>query len=266
MKLECSHRSVAAFTLVEIALSLAIIGFALVAIIGSLPAGLNVQRENREDTIITQDANYLMEAIRSGARGLDELTNSVISITNYWRNFDTTLNPWSPLAAAGEDGYTTTSSRVTSIGGVADKSFPLTNGLNIIGLLSKPKLESVGPTTVRSNHVVALVRALAGSASDKFPQTNASVLDLGLTYRLVTEVHNLRQDNSSSAQAQRMRANLHEIRLKFSWPVFPGNKIGNGRQTFRVMAGGEYLSQLAENGSGQPVFYFHPSAYEQVFP
>jgi len=39
-------RNQSAFTLVEIALSIAIIGFALVAIIGVLPAGLNVQREN----------------------------------------------------------------------------------------------------------------------------------------------------------------------------------------------------------------------------
>ena len=37
MKLALTIRRVAAFTLVEVALSLAIIGFALVAIIGSLP-------------------------------------------------------------------------------------------------------------------------------------------------------------------------------------------------------------------------------------
>ena len=41
-------RSNSAFTMVEIALALAIIGFALVAIIGVLPFGLNVQRQNRE--------------------------------------------------------------------------------------------------------------------------------------------------------------------------------------------------------------------------
>lgn len=81
------------------------------AIIGVLPAGLNVQRENREDTIITQEANYFMEAIRSGARGLDDLTNNIISITNYWRDFDTSDNPWAPLAeqSAGH-GYTRTRS------------------------------------------------------------------------------------------------------------------------------------------------------------
>ena len=262
MKLGRAPRSLAAFTLVEIALSLAIIGFALVAIIGVLPAGLNVQRENREDTIITQEANYFMEAIRSGARGLDDLTNNIISITNYWRDFDTSDNPWVPLAEQVPDGYTRTRSYVTS-SAVPENAFPLTNGSHIVGLLSKPKLQSVGPDRVRSNHVVALVRAIAGSASEKFPQTNATVLDLGFSYRMVAEVHNIRLDNSGSPYGQRLRENLREVRLKFSWPLFPGNRVGNGRQAFRVTAGGEYLSQFAENGSGQPVYYFNSSAYKQ---
>ena len=58
-----------AFTMIEIALSLAIIGFALVAIVGVLPLGLNVQKKNREETIINQDASVLLNAIRNGAQG-----------------------------------------------------------------------------------------------------------------------------------------------------------------------------------------------------
>ncbi|MGD0614189.1 MAG: type II secretion system protein, partial [Verrucomicrobiota bacterium] len=57
------------FTMIEIALCLAIIGFALVAIIGVLPTGLNVQKDNREETIINQDAAVWMDAIRHGAQG-----------------------------------------------------------------------------------------------------------------------------------------------------------------------------------------------------
>ena len=72
-----------AFTMVEIAISLAIIGIALVAIIGVLPLGMNVQRDNREATVINQDATVFIEAIRNGARGLDDLTNYVYAITNY---------------------------------------------------------------------------------------------------------------------------------------------------------------------------------------
>ena len=67
--------------MIEIALCLAVIGFALVAIIGILPTGMQVQKENREDTLINQDGTYLMEAIRNGDQALDDLTNYVDTIT-----------------------------------------------------------------------------------------------------------------------------------------------------------------------------------------
>ena len=74
----------AAFTMVEVAISIAIVAFAMVALLGVLPTGHQVQRENREDTIINQDANYLLEAIRSGSQGLTDLSNYVdfVSITS----------------------------------------------------------------------------------------------------------------------------------------------------------------------------------------
>src|SRR5258705_6459274 len=74
------RRRLRGFTMIEIALCLAIIGFALVAIIGILPAGMQVQKDNREDTVVNQDASYWMEAIRNGALGLDEMTNYVDAI------------------------------------------------------------------------------------------------------------------------------------------------------------------------------------------
>ena len=52
--------------MVEVAISLAIIGIALLGIIGVLPLGMNAQRDNREDTVINQDATVFTEAI-SGA-------------------------------------------------------------------------------------------------------------------------------------------------------------------------------------------------------
>ena len=249
----------AAFTMVEIALALAIIGFALVAIIGVLPAGLNVQKNNREETIITQDANYLMDAIRSGARGLDELTNHIVSITNYWQTFNTNVpfgDPWQP-GAFNSDGYTLTRSHVTSAS-VPEDAFPMTNGLNILGLLSRPKFDDVGAPLVRSNHVVVLMRSMSGAASEKFPQTNAIVQDLAFTYRLVPEIYPLSQADTNNQYAQTLQSRLHEVRLKYAWPVLPRNKLGNGRQTFRTLVGGRLdASQL----NGQPVYYFNANTY-----
>lgn len=63
------RRRQSAFTMVEIALCIGIIGFALVAIIGVLPTGLRVQKDNRDDTVLGQDATIFMEAIRGGAQG-----------------------------------------------------------------------------------------------------------------------------------------------------------------------------------------------------
>src|SRR3954466_2814828 len=69
------------FTMVEIALCIAVVAFALVAILGVLPTGMTVQKDNRDDGVINQDGRYWLEAIRSGARGLDDITNFVESIT-----------------------------------------------------------------------------------------------------------------------------------------------------------------------------------------
>src|ERR1017187_6669547 len=89
------------FTMIEIALCLAIIGFALVSILLVLPSGMNTQRDTRQETIINQDASMLLEAIRSGARGLDDLTNNVIAITNYVTSYNPQGQPISPMHPLG---------------------------------------------------------------------------------------------------------------------------------------------------------------------
>ena len=83
------------FTMVEIALSLAIVGFALVAIIGVLPAGLNVQKENREDTIVNQDATLFLNAIRNGDLDGNDATERDASWTPF---IDTPMHPEYPCA------------------------------------------------------------------------------------------------------------------------------------------------------------------------
>ena len=77
MRSNIQRQSRRGFTMVELVICLGIIAFALIAIIGVLPVGINVQKDNREETIIVQDGMYWMEAIRSGATGLDNLTNHV---------------------------------------------------------------------------------------------------------------------------------------------------------------------------------------------
>jgi type II secretory pathway pseudopilin PulG len=252
-------RPAAAFTLVEIALSLAIIGFALVAIIGVLPTGLNVQRDNREETIIVHEANYFLDAIRNGARGLNNLTNSIISITNTWTVYDTN-NPTSWVKVGnGYDGYTKTSFYVTSSPQPAD--FSLTNGYRIIGLLSRPKFEDVGAPTVRSNYVVAYMHALSGAASEKFPVDNPTVLDLAFNYRMIVEVQPVAYAETNTAFARELSSNLRELRLIFRWPLRADGTTGDGRQVFRTMTGGRLVRTNDYPELNPPLYFFEPTTF-----
>jgi type II secretory pathway pseudopilin PulG len=237
--------------MIEIAISLAVIGFALVAIIGVLPYGMNVQKENREGTIINQDATVLMNAIRNGARGMDDLVNYVIAITNYSARCDYTGKPLQRAV----DWYTPNNS---SFG----PGFALTNGSHIIGLLSTPKYLPVDSRTFVSNYVVAAFRSLSGPVSEKFPQNNADVQALGLSYRMISEVvpygtsYYLGWGNPMPPNLQN---NLHEVRLNFRWPLAQGTNAP-GRQVFRAMVGG----QLTNDPPYGPFYFFEPQTYLQV--
>lgn len=70
------------FNMVEIAICLGVIAIALVAIIGVMPTGMRVSQDNREETVIDQDARYFMQAIRLGASGDDQLAGQVESVNN----------------------------------------------------------------------------------------------------------------------------------------------------------------------------------------
>src|SRR6266478_1601592 len=103
MRIVPKKRAVAAFTMVEIAISLGVIAIALVAILGVLPTGVRVQRDNREDTILNQEGVFWLEAIRSGSKGLDYLTNYVDTITISNRLGSTNFyNPAGPVTPGGQ--------------------------------------------------------------------------------------------------------------------------------------------------------------------
>jgi hypothetical protein len=68
--------------MIEIAISLGVIAFALIAIIGILPTGLQTQRDNREDTLANQDARLLIEAIKTGGRDTNSDLGSFVVNTD----------------------------------------------------------------------------------------------------------------------------------------------------------------------------------------
>jgi type II secretory pathway pseudopilin PulG len=252
------------FTMVEIALCLAIVGFALVAIIGVLPAGMNVQRDNRQETIINQDAALLLDAIRNGAHGYDDLTNHLVAITNYWSVYNVTNN--TRVSGPDYDGYTLTDSLVTSVTGV-DPDFAADDGYRIIGLLSTPRYIDLGGGLVQSNYTIAYFRAMSGAAVEKTPQNNADILEGAFAYRLIVEnTPYVPMEVGTNAPDVRMwnvlRENSHDLRLTFRWPLLPRYALGNGRQTYRQLVGG--ILSVTNDGANHPLHFFQPKTFIQV--
>ncbi len=197
----------AAFTLIEVALSVAIVAFALVAIIGVMPAGLNVQRENREETIINNDARYFIDAIK-GSVVPDILRQRVAGVAVYSNN---TANPTFVLVNN------------------PSPSNPNTNppAGEIVGMLSTPS----PPGTTVLNY--AWVRGLSGSLGD----VSGTDKDLVFTYILIThiEAHN----PATSSLAPYQSTNLWDVSMTFRWPARTDGTVGNGRQSYRTMIAGQ---------------------------
>ncbi len=258
------HDSRSGFTMVEIAISLGVIVFALVAIIGILPLGFNVQRENREDTIINQEGQYFLEAIRSGATGLDRLTNHVeaITIKPATGQLQVHTNP----ALAG----------ILTVNGPAKYFGDLTNGQRILQLLSTPRVTSDDRPFV--NEVAAQVRAMTGSAAEQGSG------DLAFRYRVVSDVvpfiyfprdatnYTAYPPNSEDrtrryerlVEARELNYNLSELRLSFQWPLLPksGTGVGRNRQVFRTLLSAQQIDSV--NGPVLPNstnWLFQPQTY-----
>jgi len=225
--------------MVEIALSLAVVSFALVAIMGILPTGMTVQRDNREDTLINQEGRYWMEAIRSGARGLEDLTNYVESIsrTNVTRSKTTRMT----FVNGGGSGYVGTPVSLQSD--------------EIIALLSTPKYAFLGGNEFQTNQISARLRPITGPAAGQAPLTN----DAAFRYQMQVEITSnppippisIGTNELSRLQFNRsMTNNLHDVRLIFRWPVVErGNNwhVGNNKKTFRTRIAGKYENYALTN-------------------
>jgi type II secretory pathway pseudopilin PulG len=239
-----------AFTMVEIALCLAIIGFAMVAIIGVLPLGVRVQKDNREETIINQDGTFLIEAIRSGSRGIDYLTNFVVTITRSNQQGVTIYTN------APDIGQLSLTGNVTLDGS-------LTNGLRIVELLTTPKYVPFGANFF-SNHVSGYMRALSGSAVTRSRVSRDFAFAYHFTSEMVPfsayprELTNFvaAQAAGSSADvvatqsnlwnlARQQVANFNELRLTLQGPVIQRGRIFEvlgTPKTFRTLLSGTVSS------------------------
>jgi len=206
---------------------------------------MDVQRENREETVINQDATILMNGIRDGARGMDDLVRYVIAITNSVSRYD----------SAGKQIGLTITNWFTPNNSSFGPGSALTNGFRIVGLLTTPKYIPSGKILI-VNNIVAAFRSMSGPASEKFPQTDASMQDLAFSYRMISEVQPYGWNSPVSATLQN---NLHEVRLIFRWPWGKGPKAP-GRQVYRALVGGSIIQTNAP-GFTPTLFFFEPQTY-----
>ena len=218
----------AGFTMVEIAIALGVIAFALVAIIGILPTGLEVQRDNRSETIINQDATFWMDAIRSGAQGLDDLTNWVDEI-------------YTPEDAA--------SFRFGN-GGIAGGRF--SSGADIIALLT---------TSLRffDTNVQAIVTAFSGAAAEK--DLNKGNRELSFKYRLSVSITNAAplvvgfdELNPETPPRPKPLQTLYELRLTLSYP-YTGKGSEPRQKSYRATVSRKLL--ISQVG-GREYYLFTP--------
>ncbi|HEY5043089.1 MAG TPA: hypothetical protein VIK53_13925 [Verrucomicrobiae bacterium] len=261
-------RPAAAFTIIEIAICLAIIGFALVAIIAALPLGMNTQLANRQETIIGQDAGVLLPLIAHGARGSDDLTNYVYAIVN------TGSRPVGYINPVVADQMNFSKANFPSV----TAWYPvLTNGANIIGLLSTPQFtdSSNNPANIfssigYSNRVYACVRSISGLAAGKPPQNNAIMVGDTFSYRIFCVNAPVALDTNTlvttsaafSPFNQQLSFNQHELRMTFLWPQLPNGSLPpvftTRPQTFRVTIAGQ-LSRQFYNGLN--LYFYQPQAF-----
>ena len=264
--------------MMEVALCLAIIGFALVSILLVLPLGMDKQRETREATVISQDATMFLEAIRGGARGMDDLTNYVVAITNYisFYNNKGLLQNRTPSVW----GYTY---GAASYNGGLRQGWNLTNGARIIGLMSTPEftysnltfggapIANTFSVPFTSNRVFAYVRSFSGMAAEKPPQNNDLMREASFSYKVLCVNAPMAADtnvlaNPNASFDQQLAVNLRELRLMFSWPLTPNSSLGfnHQNQSFRTDIAGELTLTNEEDGYGPPLYFYQSQLFNNA--
>lgn len=251
-------------------LSLAIIAIALVAIIGVLPIGLNVQAENQEESLVSADAAIWMEAFRNGAQGMEYLVQDDDDGDDFYIDevrVEEVHRTRNPLGASYRDDP-----------GTVFRTQYLTNftsASNLIGVLSLPKFpqhyNTLPANAVYTNwNVYAEVRALNGNLADL-----GADMDFAFKYRLTPEllpVQGLRPQHlvSTNGPLWIMETNLHELRLNFQWPLIVGVGGNYRAQTrfakslnFRTLISGQQFIRTNE-ATGGLLYFMGPRQYSYL--
>ena len=208
--------STGGFTLVEIAISMAIIAFALTVIIGILPSSMRVQRDVREETLVLSDGNYVLESIRHGARNADALMDCVDRILQ------------------------------------GTNVVPFYSSSNIIQAMTANQNNVLVVNGVAVSTVVVTMRSLGGSMVTQ----GAANQEMALRYQITPELLpvNVANLNTKFDWRTNVAQRLFELRLTFRWPVLPNPSFplaaNSSKKVFRTVVSGEVQPNPALDGYG----------------
>lgn len=166
--------------MIELALCIGIISFAMVAIMGVLPLGLSVQRQNREDTVIDQEGQQWINIIKNGQTGWGDLTNYLdyILVEHYKASGTDMGGPVSPTPGGG-GGPATYGFRGPFFGEAVPHPNLLINTANeIVGLLSVPTFEA-DSGVVYSNRITGVFRSISGAQNTQVRRSSGATGTLG---------------------------------------------------------------------------------------
>ncbi len=280
MKLQQGNQrpGTAGFTLVEIAIAIAVVSFALVAIIGVLPTGMQVQKENREETIITHDAKMLIEAIRTGSTNLHNLAGNL-----EWIQFYTNGVGGASSAPFSIRWFPTNSyfGLVPPNGQFAqnDPRYNHSGARDIIGHLSAPSYDNsfwapaypMG-SLFQTNKFQTKARFLANSGNQLALEAD-NARQLSFSYLVTSEIYPQRMAGGTPLVRSN---NVHELRLTFEWPVYGTDtaantpRIGKYKRVFRATISGQHLRapdpDLVTPGNQASNFFFHPLQFGRTQP
>lgn len=250
------------FTMVEIAICIAVIAIALVAILGVMPSGIQVQQSNREDTIIQDDGKYWLQIIGSGARNMDQLTNYI--------DFIQVSNGFGPIQI-----YTNSPALGNrSVGNVQFHGY-LTNGDMIVDLLSLPKY-MIDQGRRYTNVITAHVRAINGDAVGQSVAGRPMAFSYMMSPQIVplatyTEdqtnfnapglnAMEITQRSNTWFRAVILENNAYNIRLTLRWPAFLKSgqwAAGTEARVFRTTVAGRYVTD-----TNALLSYLQPGQFE----
>ena len=230
MNLRMRHqRCQGGFTVSEVVLAVGVVAFGLVAVLGVLPAGLSVHKDNREETIIRYEARYWINALRAGAQRFDALdqvewaevvvTNSVppTIITNVYRAHRNRLG-------GDDEGDFPNLIGALNRGGLKQTTWPT----DVIGWLSIPNNGTVMTKTV-------LVRPMNSTLFDRIYGRKLLVGSSYTNNSSSTIYHPLPGGDLAFAYLLEVSIeedlvypdDLHKVKLTFRWPVLKDPTIEN---------------------------------------